>query len=710
MTLERLREACQAGEVGPIAFIDDIFDTPSAAGLDPGRLAAFRKATLKPEERQAILGIPDGAAVPEPLPKNDEIEDEHIEPYWARLCELSTGQTPVDDPAVAALTDLFREHGDDPIGMLDLVGRICRLFGGELALPVNRFGAKPDIEAVAGMDLILVDFYLERGISVEKAKRDTVALVASIREAAARARRPSPSFVLVSSRPEDVSYEDFRREASLLRSRFRFIAKDILGRDTGTHLLDLHDLFETYKQAAEIEKLIDDWARAAKEAADDVRAKMLEFDIYDFVYLDFFRLYREGTSLGGYLRWLMTAYLPSKLPNRLDRGTWDNAERLRLFDVAAFQEGRLDGQLVKVFDGPGDAIGEAYGAILLDQTRASSNGFPGAPTATDLLEGDLFLENGAEPDHHGSRVRLVMTPSCDLVVRGGGTRPIAESVLFLPGTLHRFTGERKPRELGDIEFARIVEAEQGKPPRQVTYTIEWHFKGVTSMRWEDVAAGGLATLERLGRLREPYFNHVREKFVAGVTRIGREVSPLFSMPRQGAVFAQVQEGGKRKFVELFAFEASDGLVWTFQAVVSKVAKKPRVPQATDDGKAGVPADAVEVVEPAQSEKQPVPVVGAPPEEGDDTAEEMLTHVTRAFLERLSAALTAASFLAPDKRSELLGRVSSFDMASSLLQPGKRGIRMVSGAKAIDVRGYDEPEKAGKIQQACQAELLLLFKI
>ena len=54
------------------------------------------------------------------------------------------------------------------------------------------------------------------------------------------------------------------------------------------------------------------------------------------------------------------------------------------------------------------------------------------------LEGDQARYDGAE-------VRLVMTPSCDLLRRGAGETPAAKTVLFLPGTLRSVREEEKKK-------------------------------------------------------------------------------------------------------------------------------------------------------------------------------------------------------------------------------------------------------------------------
>ncbi len=376
---------------------------------------------------------------------------------------------------------------------------------------------------------------------------------------------------------------------------------------------------------------------------------MLEFDVSDFVYLDSYKLYREGTALGTYLRWLMTANLQSKVPEHLHRPIWGEAEALRVLDEASMPTGvPIEDALVKAFERPSRALQEAYASVVMDQTRSTVSPFP-APIARDnIVEGDLFVER-RDGAYAGAQVLIVLTPTCDLVLRGGRTTPKAASVLLLPGTLRRVDITKS-----EVEYVRVASASSGGGMQIETFTVEWNYKAVSSLPWRELSSGALDGYDRLGRMREPYFDHVRDRFTESITKKGWQVLPLDPAACAGEVHVRTfSKPGRPEYKLLFSFHKEEELVWTFLAAIWRV--KPA--------------------------SEPTPVAGgpkAPASVGPAESDKFLVHATRAFLDRLAGEIARTDIIGEPERSRLSERCASFDLLVSILRPGKPGVRLADG--------------------------------
>ena len=277
----------------------------------------------------------------------------------------------------------------------------------------------------------------------------------------------------------------------------------------------------------------------------------------DLVYLDCFRLLYESTSIGNYLRWFMTSSLNARVTGELTKSLWHKAQSLRLSSVVD-ESGRLDNRaLIKTFDGPSDAIAHAYGDILFDDTRGTDDrAFPSQVPMHDLVEGDLFVRPKGR-DRKGydtAEVRMVMTPSCDLISRTPNRNP---SVLLLPGIL-----KKMEREDTKINFARVYSVRVLERGEMSLLWIEWDFDHPISVDWPTMSKKGPGKgFKRLGRVRDLYFHKVRDDFANHFTRIGPEVAPLFPHPRSGKVLVRVTKGKRKFFKTVMCFSSEDRFVW-----------------------------------------------------------------------------------------------------------------------------------------------------
>lgn len=542
-------------------MVDDVFDIPAPELLDRNAFTTFRAAYNGDAElRRAVVRVAGGG--PETLGAFDDLEEDDIGPLWTALYRTKVGGRRLNASHAGTVRALFEGHGHDLLAMLDLVTELLLLFRKDLGRLVTVHGSDYDAAEVAKADIVLVDFFLGQNITRERALELSTAAVSEVAQAARAAGRSTPSFLLVSSRPEEIEIEAFREKAELMKSRFRFFPKQALSPESIDELVSLHDLVDAANRASVVESLIDDWRKGARSAVDTVHSRMLELDVSDLVYLDCFRLTHEGVTVANYLRWFLTASLHARVTGELDKATWRRAEDLRLFEIVD-EGGQLDpSTLVKTFDGPSDAIAQAYGDILFDTSRtAGDEAFPSPLAASDLVEGDLFVKPRGK-DRKGydeAEVKLVMTPSCDLLPRTKGAAPAAKTVLLIPGRMTVMDDHEMDDTVtkADRDYIRVTERGVAR-----AFQLQWNHKNPEAVEWTQISTDGVGKgFKRLGRLRELYFHKIRELFANQFTRIGTEVPPLFPRPRRGRVLIAVTKDGRTNFEELAEFAATEGLVW-----------------------------------------------------------------------------------------------------------------------------------------------------
>ena len=564
MSVAVLKEICNERKIKSIALVDDVFDTPAIEYLDRICYSEFRQRYNEDQNLKNAVNWVSGTNI-QRLPSFEDLDEEQLSPFWKSTWKPQCGGRRLKGEFAKALRDLFQAHAHDVLGMLETVVRLRSLFCDELNISVTVHGTGFDANDVAKADIVVIDYFLEHNLTKDEAREKALIAVNEVVNAARESRR-MPSFLLVSSRPQEIEIDAFRKSAKLMKSRFRFFAKDDLHSYCVSSMVNLHDLIDASDRTEIVEQLIEDWEIGACSAINSVHELMLGLDISDLVYLDCYRLTHEGTSISNYLRWFLTASLNAGVTDKLTKELWNKTTTLKLFGVVD-EGGDLDTKtLAKTFDGPSDAIAHAYGNILFDNTRGTGNCAFQLP-AHDLDEGDLFVSPKGEDrkGYEGAQVRLVITPSCDL--RRAPTCPNEpRSILLLPGTLNSVVREDN---LVEADFVRVQERGEWR-----LLQIKWEYNRPISKDWTEMVNNGPGKeFERLGRVRDLYFHKVRDVFANRLTRIGTEVAPLLPHSRSGKVFIKVMKGKSQEFKCVMCFSSTDKFIWEIGPVVVKGSSK-----------------------------------------------------------------------------------------------------------------------------------------
>ena len=227
MSVAILKELCKERNIKRIAVIDDIFDVPNPQPLDRESYSRFRSRYNDDEGFKNAIARISGTS-PDYPSRTEELSDEQIAPLWNCVWKRELGNHRIEEEYREALRELFLGHGDDVLGMLETVVKIVSLFRDDLGLcnSVTVHGKNHDPDEVSDAQIVVVDFYLELGITVDDAFEDTVQVVTDVVTAARKASKAVPSFLLVSALPSEIDEERFRERAQLMKSRFPFLCKE----------------------------------------------------------------------------------------------------------------------------------------------------------------------------------------------------------------------------------------------------------------------------------------------------------------------------------------------------------------------------------------------------------------------------------------------------------------------------------------------------
>lgn len=556
-------------------LVDDVFDAPSTDGLSRIRYRSFHNRFTQDQDLRRTIAWVTGRTIDSLPPERDDLEEDQIDALWQSTWRPVVGGRRIKQIHRPVLRDLFREHTDNLLAMLDEVVPLFALFKKALSRSVTVHGTDFDAQELAKAEIVVLDFFLGPGLTIDQAFEKASQVVEETINAGKNRPRTAPSFLLVSNRPDDIDITKFRKSTELMKSRFRFFSKRSLETTSTQNLANLYDVVAASDRTSTVELLLDDWCLGATSAIQHVRSTILSLDVSDLTYLDCFRLSHEGTSVPNYLKWFLTSLLSANVAPKLSPRAWDRLLQMKFADVFD-SSGNLDSEsLMATFDGPTDAIAQAYTDIVFDTDRArtpESSAHQPSPWR-DLMEGDLFVRpRGRDRKRlEKASVLLVLTPGCDLRVRGGQQSPSAEAVVLLPGVLTPIQTEDGNRNFAEGCYVRVQDRGSTR-----LMQIDWDYHRPTSLDWQQVASEGPGKgFKRLGRIRELYFHKIREAFIAGLARIGTETPPVYPHALSGEVRIAVQRGGRKRQEPVMSFSRADGCLWEIGPVKGALHKNTR---------------------------------------------------------------------------------------------------------------------------------------
>lgn len=498
----RIGEAFKSSEISKILLIDDAYDPPV---LDDATLAAYADF-LDTEAGRVELGIKkailDAATIAALAGEvdNDDLEIAHHAAYW-KFIEAEEDRY---DPG-----GRFQQLKGPALADLRPLCTLLRQCGETENVEVRTAGLEDGVKSFREFhpDVLFVDYYLDRdvppvgdvsNVKLRKARRASLELLSQV--IGSTDKKDVPAIVLMSSRIVD-DVDQYRHQVEDIMSlRFQFLKKGLVKQEVGKIAIDhvaadvLLDTIQGYLFGKVLQQAFGQWKVGAESALKTFLDNVGNLDTKDFAYLLRFRLREEGQPLSEYLEWLFGEYLKSLIDEKID---WEHGSFSRL-DGNEKMEEKIEG----AFEGASHNI-----ATLFDQVRV--NRCQGASKGCGYRLGDLYVEP------RGRKIRTVITPNCDLVVRKGKAK--VDSVLTMGGRLHTFDDENVAADDLILRNGRAYSV-RWNPKDLQTYPIQGRY-----------ALDNNKKLRFLGTLRHMYAQKMQRQALTDLSSIGLPVAPAIGI-------------------------------------------------------------------------------------------------------------------------------------------------------------------------------------
>lgn len=507
----RVIDAFKASAITCVALLDDAFDMPVVPDERMGA-AADLFAALQPGELAPGVHISAGeiAAAAQAIQATEYASDA-LQLGLSRLFAAYVATDNGDfDPGGAFKT----KKGNN----LDYVRPILALLRKcdpklEIILCGSQQGEMDD--AARRAQLIFVDFFLNANLSPdgdpseEQRERARGASLIRLRELIAvhkAAPDGMPAVILMSSHDVEHRMDAFRQEISqgsgdVFGARFDFLPKKGVSKALEGHIVinaDALDAFlgiiQSFAFGRAAFMALQQWKMGADLAINEVWRDINALKLKDFAYLTRFRLAQEGMNLSEYIEWFFSECLNDAISRSVDWGH----ESFKEIDRANGPVTRVKG----AFDGATDQVALMFDRVRVDKPRSTSR--------RNHRMGDLFI---GKEDGDGRKVRAILTPDCDLMIRKSGN-PKAMRILTVGGVLRDINANDAPL----ADFLLI-----NKNPQ----CIRWNLKDVRSYdfsQWPQPAANS-RVWKFLGTLRPLYAYELRARVLDDLGRFGLNVPP-----------------------------------------------------------------------------------------------------------------------------------------------------------------------------------------
>lgn len=527
-------ESFKASVVERVLVVDDAYDPPSLSEKRQGDLLELlQRRDLRNVVTEESLGEEDLQSAIDALSQND-FDHEAVGDAISVLFDAYVHRRSAEvDPG-----GVFSDLKDSPLSALDPLLELLERCGD---MRIRRAGKDAALRVCRELkpDLILMDFFMSPPDRTTRAstrkeeladRRGSIDLLKNILQVDGKV---IPAVILMSS--EDVKARAPRYRSSLegrvTALRFGFLNKNWIQR-AGDELIAEGDaadvLIETsgsFEFGRTLEAALRHWKCGAEAGLKELYRELRDLELKDFAYLLRFRLYEEGEPFADYLEWFLGESLRAVVDSKV---AWNTEEFSHL------NEKELTAAIEGAHSVPSSRIARLFDRMRFNTWENRVRGRFGL--------GDLFIG----PDDRN--VRMVITPDCDIVVRGGNRG--ASRLLTVGGTI-RSLGEDKALA-GNLIYYQTPKA------------ITWELKDVMSHGFTD----DMSTLQ-VGETAYSYHATMRalaaqaiQKEVLGdLARVGSAVPPTVYVVGPVRVYLRKNVENQPRMTELDGLEEAHAQIF-----------------------------------------------------------------------------------------------------------------------------------------------------
>lgn len=496
-------ESLKSGPINKIMLVDDAYDAPS----------------FDPDDAGSLLTLLERDDVRDHLPE-ETIDDDALA---SAIVSLQTNELDADAITIAhaAVYQAWMRHPDEFLdpgdkfkdskgATLEALGPLTKLLNESVepgnVMTTGNNTAASDFSSFKP-DMLFMDYYLSsaepttgKAKALERTEEQrSIALAKEL----IRTAENRPSIILMSSKDVGSKAERYRTalEDQVLKLRFGFVKKAHINipdaakpeevqveDETADTLLDA---IQGFQFGREVELALKLWRDGAKKGLEILQDDIAELDVRDFAYLLRFRLHGEGESFADYLEGFLGDSLRATVDDTVQ---WDAEPFANIDDPAiytAIEGGHPD---------PSKKIAQLYHRIRFSM--------PNRRSRSRFKLGDVFL------DEKKTKVRVVISPDCDLIPRSGG-RPRSVRLLTMGGTIHGSQNDKAfASELIIVKRINV-------------HAIRWDLKDIATHMFED---NGTLELDKdkytqFGTLRPLEAQNIQKLALADLSRVGVAVAP-----------------------------------------------------------------------------------------------------------------------------------------------------------------------------------------
>lgn len=584
-TAKLMREAIEDAEIKGIAIVDDGYDTPdynvvysSKEGYEKLRIISREiigdDAELK-DKNPTIFGL-----IYE-LPDLSDLEDSENEPLiqglWKFYTEKYVAKEQITNPAdrvLDALNDIFGIYKAKKEQKLTQLSHLENLITESFGQPPDKLPSQVSAETLARYDLIFLDFFLDDAIPARREdfselelsaldsarKKSNDLVVETIR---ARGGQPIPLFVLISTIADPEKAPDFRDDAGVLASKFRFLPKQEFQNDKLRTIFVISELLSQRKRSDSLEHFINTWEKSINKASKRLISSVKRLDVSDYAYVERYRLKDEKINILSYIIGMYNNLLGSFVEEDFPRKeAADLISKLKLEDIPSTHFGP-SGEVADIYsritttnlpavdhlDSPVWAGDLFVRRNFLDKLAKQSD----TPVAAKAEQKETKDEKKAAADDTiqvseakeviNPDILAVVTPSCDLVPE----RVKVRTVTLISGKLSSLGAVEKPS-------SHLLVMDNNK------YQVDWDSKYPVSFhysRFKDNKIDGTDYI-KVSRLRALYHLELQNLITGDLAGVGVPVTPPISFSVDCKILAKPAKGD---LIEVVHVKPDMGMVW-----------------------------------------------------------------------------------------------------------------------------------------------------
>ena len=516
-------DSFKASVLERILVVDDAYDAPQleedrAGGL----LDVLRGPDLRNDLSKELFSEDDRLAAIKSLEANS-LDDETVAEAMSSLYSIYVKKrSPNVDPGGG-----FEAIKGAALEALDPLIELLEQCTGEVN--VQRVGKDGALSAYQSLkpDLILMDFYLSppertaRAVTGGESNADRERSIDVLKNMLSEDDENTPAVVLMSAAEVGDRTAAYRGslQGRVTSLRFGFLNKnwiDGAGVDLNASGEAADVLMETsvgFEFGRTLESALRQWRDGAKAGSAKLYNELSEFDVKDFAYLLRFRLYQEGEPFADYLEWFFGESLRAIVD---DEVKW-NAEAF-----SRLNEPKLTEAIEGAHPIPSDQLAKFFHRMRFNSRENRQRRRYGL--------GDLFVAENSQD------VRMVITPDCDLILRGKSTR--ASRVLTIGGKIWGLEADQALA--GELIF-------HGSPK-----SIRWNYKDVETHKFNDITIlhVGETQYDYFGTLRPMSAQVVQRAALEDLSRVGLPVAPPVDVGAPVRVFVRKKRCNRVRMEEM----------------------------------------------------------------------------------------------------------------------------------------------------------------